>query len=153
MQATDEYEQFLAELRRETGVEALAADESGLASIRVDDKYNLNLHFIEATGKILCFVEVAMLPQDAPAAVGKYGQNKGFVPGKDGGGARFFAIDPGHSLEGESKNLRISDDLSFKDTSFKRHIDKRFANFSALFNEDYVQQTKHPFEYMSRNAR
>ena len=65
MQTTDEYEQFLAELRRETGVEALAADESGLASVRVDDKYNLNLHFIEATGKILCFVEVATLPQDA----------------------------------------------------------------------------------------
>lgn len=69
MQTIEGYEQFLAEVRKETGIEALAADESGLASVRVDDKYNLNLHFIEATGKVLCFVEIATLPQDAPAAV------------------------------------------------------------------------------------
>ena len=69
MQTINDYEQFLAEVRKETGIEALVADESGLASVRVDDKYNLNLHFTEATGKILCFVEVATLPQDAPAAV------------------------------------------------------------------------------------
>lgn len=86
---------------------------------------------VESLGKYKAFF-LLLADRDA---VGKYGQNKGFVPGKDGGGARFFAIDPGHSLEGESKNLRISDDLSFKDTSFKRHIDKRFANFSA-FDDD-----------------
>jgi len=62
MQTTNDYEQFLADVRKETGIEALVADESGLASVRVDDKYNLNLHFIEATGKILCFVEIATPP-------------------------------------------------------------------------------------------
>lgn len=91
MQTTDEYEQFLAELRRETGVEALAADESGLASVRVDDKYNLNLYFIEATGKILCFVEVATLPQDAPAAVYRDLLAAGLFGAETAGG--YFAVE------------------------------------------------------------
>ena len=86
---------------------------------------------VESLGKYKAFF-LLLADRDA---VGKYGQNKGFVPGRDGGNAQFFAIDPGHSLEGESKNLRIYDDLSFKDTSAKRHIDKRFANFSA-FDDD-----------------
>ena len=69
MQTANDYEQFLAEVRKETGIEALTVDESGLVNVLVNGKYNLGLHFIEATGKILCFVEVATLPQDAPAAV------------------------------------------------------------------------------------
>jgi hypothetical protein len=64
-----DFEAFLANLRKETGLAALAADESGLVSVRVDDVYNLNLQFVEATGKILCFVEIATLPQDASKAV------------------------------------------------------------------------------------
>lgn len=86
---------------------------------------------VESLGKYKAFF-LLLADRDA---VGKYGQNKGFVPGKDGGDAQFFAIDPGHSLEGESKKLHISDDLSFKDTSIKRYVDKRFANFSA-FDDD-----------------
>ena len=69
MQTQEDYEKFLAALREETGVAAFATDESGLISVRVDDRFTLSLYFIEATGKILCFVEVATLPQDAPAAV------------------------------------------------------------------------------------
>ncbi len=63
-------------------------------------------------------------------AIGKRGQNKGFING------RFFAIDPGHSLEGNGKFLDISDDFSFKDT-FKGGIVKkpRFNNFS-VFDDD-----------------
>ena len=91
MQTTNDYEQFLAEVRKATGIEALAADESGLASVRVDDKYNLNLHFIEATGKILCFVEVATLPQDAPAAVYRDLLAAGLFGAETAGG--YFAVE------------------------------------------------------------
>lgn len=69
MGTREEYDAFLAALRKETGIEAFVADESGLVSIRVDDTYNVNLQFVEATGKILCFVEIATLPKDASAAV------------------------------------------------------------------------------------
>ena len=60
--------------------------------------------------------------------VGKRGQNKGFINGK------FFAIDPGHSLEGNGKYLDISDDFSFKDT-FGKSSKPRFNNFS-VFDDD-----------------
>ena len=60
--------------------------------------------------------------------IGKRGQNKGFVGGK------FFAIDPGHSLEGNGKYLEISDDFSFKDT-YGRSAKPRFNNFS-VFDDD-----------------
>ena len=57
-------------------------------------------------------------------AVGSHGQNKGVV------GGRFFAIDPGHSLEGNGKDLEIRDDFSFKDK--KIGLEKRFRNFSVF---------------------
>ena len=60
--------------------------------------------------------------------VGKRGQNKGFIDGK------FFAIDPGHSLEGNGKYLDIADDFSFKDT-YGRSSKPRFNNFS-VFDDD-----------------
>ena len=60
--------------------------------------------------------------------IGKRGQNKGFAGGK------FFAIDPGHSLEGNGKYLKISDDLSFKDT-YGKSSKPRFNNFS-VFDDD-----------------
>ncbi len=60
--------------------------------------------------------------------VGSRGQNKGFV------GGQFFAIDPGHSLEGNGKYLKVSDDLSFKDT-YGHSSKPRFNNFS-VFDDD-----------------
>ena len=60
--------------------------------------------------------------------IGKRGQNKGFV------GGRFFAIDPGHSLEGNGKYLKVSDDLSFQDT-YGKSTKPRFNNFS-VFDDD-----------------
>ena len=60
--------------------------------------------------------------------IGKRGQNKGFINGK------FFAIDPGHSLEGNGKYLDISDDFSFKDT-YGSSTKPRFNNFS-VFDDD-----------------
>ena len=59
----------MSEVRKVAGVDTLTPDETGLVSIRVDDAYNVNLQFVEATGKILCFVEVVQLPPDAPQTV------------------------------------------------------------------------------------
>ena len=69
MATREEYESFLAEVRKQTGIEAMTSDDAGLVSVRVDEKYNVNLQFVEASGKVLCFIEVATLPYDAPKAV------------------------------------------------------------------------------------
>ncbi len=61
-------------------------------------------------------------------AVGSHGQNKGIVDG------HFFAIDPGHSLEGNGRDLEIHDDLSFRDKN-AGVFEKRFRNFS-VFDDD-----------------
>ncbi len=61
-------------------------------------------------------------------AVGSHGQNKGII------GNRFFAIDPGHSLEGNGKDLEIHDDFSFIDHGASR-FEKRFLNFR-VFDDD-----------------
>lgn len=92
MKANSDYEQFLAEVRKVSGIESLKADESGLVSVRVDDAYNVNLQFVEATGKILCFVEVAELPKDAPAAVFR-DLLVGGLFGRDTAGG-YFALEP-----------------------------------------------------------
>ena len=69
MVTREDYDVFLADVRKQTGIEAITSDESGLVSVRVDEKYNVNFQFVEATGKVLCFIEVATLPHDAPTAV------------------------------------------------------------------------------------
>lgn len=61
-------------------------------------------------------------------AIGSRGQNKGFAKGK------FFAIDPGHSLEGNGRHLEVDDNLSFKDT-YGYSTKPRFKNFS-VFDDD-----------------
>ena len=65
MPTLEDYKTFLAQIRKETGIDALTSDESGLVTVRVQDEYTVNLQFVEATGKILCFIEVAELPKDA----------------------------------------------------------------------------------------
>ena len=92
MSTTEDYEAFLAALRKGTGLEAFTADESGLVSVRVDDAYNVNLQFVEATGKILCFVEVAELPKDAAKEVYR-DLLVGGLFGKDTAGG-YFAVEP-----------------------------------------------------------
>jgi len=93
----EDYDMFLAEVRKETGIEAMVADESGLVTVRVDDKYNVNLQFVEATGRILCFVEVAVLPKDAPKDVYR-DLLAGGLFGKDTAGGYF-------TLEDESETV------------------------------------------------
>ncbi|MBP5788543.1 MAG: type III secretion system chaperone, partial [Kiritimatiellae bacterium] len=86
------YGLFLRQVRKTTGIQALVPDESGLATVRVDDAYNLNFQFAGATGKILCFVEVAELPLDAPASVYRDLLAAGLF-GKDTAGG-YFALEP-----------------------------------------------------------
>ena len=93
----EDYDRFLAEVRKETGIEAMIADESGLVTVRVDDKYNVNMQFVEATGRILCFVEVAVLPKDAPKEVYR-DLLAGGLFGKDTAGGYF-------TLEAESESV------------------------------------------------
>ena len=92
MAAKDEFNSFLSEVRKASGVDAFQADETGLVSVRVDDAYNLNLQFVEATGKVLCFVEVAELPTDAPREVYR-DLLAGGLFGKDTAGG-YFALEP-----------------------------------------------------------
>ena len=97
MENKESYEKFLEEVRKASGIESIKPDESGLVSIRVDDAYNLNLQLVESTGKVLCFVEVAELPRDAPKAVYR-DLLAGGLFGKDTAGGHF-------SLEPETETV------------------------------------------------
>ena len=92
MTIKESYEKFLSEVRKASGIEALKPDETGLVSVRVDDAYNVNLQLVEATGRVLCFVEVAELPHDAPKAVYR-DLLAGGLFGKDTAGG-YFALEP-----------------------------------------------------------
>ena len=92
MSTMTDFEDFLAALRKATGLAAFCADESGLVSVRVQDMYNFNLQFVESTGKILCFVEITALPRDASAAVYR-DLLVGALFGRDTAGG-YFAVEP-----------------------------------------------------------
>ena len=92
MASKEDYLKFMSEVRKVSGVDTLTPDETGLVSIRVDDAYNVNLQFVEATGKVLCFVEVTALPSDASKAVYR-DLLVGGLFGKDTAGGH-FAIEP-----------------------------------------------------------
>ena len=92
MKTKDDYTKFLSDVRNASGIESLTPDESGLVSVRVDDAYNVNLQFVEATGKVLCFVEVATLPPDASKSVYR-DLLVGGLFGKDTAGG-YFAVEP-----------------------------------------------------------
>ena len=92
MKGLKDYTAFLAKVSDETGIQAFKPNADGLASMRVDDAYNVNLQFIEATGDVLCFIEVAELPPDAPKAVYR-DLLVGGLFGKDTAGG-YFAVEP-----------------------------------------------------------
>ena len=92
MPTLNDYRTFLAAVRKQTGIEALEPDEGGLVSVRVDDAYNVNLQFVEATGKVLCFVEVAQLPADTPKDVYRDLLAGGLFGKETAGG--YFALEP-----------------------------------------------------------
>ena len=68
MNGIEDYKAFLTKVSEEAGIPAFKPSEDGLVSMRVDDAYNVNFQFVEATGKVLCFIEVVQLPPDAPKA-------------------------------------------------------------------------------------
>ena len=92
MSTIADFNDFIAAVRKDTGLAPFVPDESGLVSIRVDDTYNVNLQFVEATGKILCFVEVAALPKDAAKEVYR-DLLVGGLFGKDTASG-YFAVEP-----------------------------------------------------------
>ncbi len=92
MKTIQDYNEFMAEVRKATGIDTLSPDESGLVSVRVDDAYNVNFQFVEATGKILCFVEVAELQPDTPGTVYR-DLLVGGLFGKDTAGG-YFSLEP-----------------------------------------------------------
>ena len=92
MPTLEEYKSFLAVLRKQTGLDALTPDDSGLVSFRVEDTYIVNLQFVDSSGKILCFVEVAELPEDAPKDLYR-DLLSGTLFGKETAGG-FFALEP-----------------------------------------------------------
>ncbi len=92
MAAMEDYKAFLAQVRKLTGLDMMVPDEAGLLMVRVEERYNLNLQFVEATGKVLCFVEVMELPADAPAAVYRELLAGGLFGKETAGG--YFALEP-----------------------------------------------------------
>ena len=92
MKTREDYDSFLAEVRKTTGIDALTPDETGLVSVRVQDEFNVNLQFVEATGKILCFIEVAELPKDAGRNVYRELLAAGLFGKETAGG--YFALEP-----------------------------------------------------------
>ena len=92
MTTKDSYAKFLTEVRKATGIDAFTSDETGLVSVRVGDAYNVNFQFVEATGRILCFIELASLPHDAPKTVYRDLLAGGLFGKETAGG--YFAIEP-----------------------------------------------------------
>ena len=96
MPTLDDYKNFFAAIRKQTGLDMLVPEDDGLLSFRVDDTWTVNLQFVEATGKILCFLEVAVLPPDAGTAVYR-DLLAGSLFGKDTGGG-FFSLEPANNV-------------------------------------------------------
>ncbi|MBR4165877.1 MAG: type III secretion system chaperone [Lachnospiraceae bacterium] len=87
------YKAFLAAVRKDTGLDMLIPDEDGLVTVRVEDQYGLGLQYVEAAGKVLCFIEVARLPEDAPKAVYRDLLAGGLFGQETSGG--YFTLEPG----------------------------------------------------------
>lgn len=92
MNTIENYRDFLAEVRKNTGIDSFVCDESGLVSMRIDDKYNLNLQFLENSDRMLCFVEVMPLPPDASKDVYR-DLLVGGLFGRDTAGG-YFTVEP-----------------------------------------------------------
>ena len=92
MSTREDYEKFLRQIREETGIDTLVPDDAGLVTVRVEDRFNVNLQFVEATGRVLCFVEVAQLPPDAPKDVYRDLLAGGLFGKETAGG--YFALEP-----------------------------------------------------------
>lgn len=92
----EDYKGFLGKVSERSGLD-FTPDEGGLVSLRVDDTYTLNLQYVAASSKILCFVDVATLPKTCDKAVYRE-LLVGTLFGKDTAGGYF-------ALEGESETV------------------------------------------------
>lgn len=89
-----DYKEFIAKMSALSELD-FSPDPEGLVSLRVDDAYTLNLQYVEASSRILCFVDVVTLPKTCGKEV--YRQLLiGGLFGKDTSGGYF-------ALEGESE--------------------------------------------------
>ncbi len=91
MSTQKDYETFLAQVAKQTGLSALTPDKDGLISLRIEDTYTLNLQFVAASSKILSFVEVAKIPENADAEVYRELLAAGLFGQETGGG--YFALE------------------------------------------------------------
>ena len=90
MTTIQEYKTFLGQVAKAAGLATLEPDDEGLVSLRVEDEYTLNLQFLAATGKILCFVEIAQLGDEAPKEAIYRELLTGTLFGKDTAGGVFL---------------------------------------------------------------
>ena len=119
MTTMQEYKTFLGQVAEAASLATLEPDDEGLVSLRVEDEYTLNLQFIAATGKILCFVEIAQLDDEAPKEAIYRELLTGSLFGKDTAGG-YFSLEP----ESESviynyvfdANQAAADPAEFADT-------------------------------------
>ena len=93
MTTMQEYKTFLGQVAKAAGLATLEPDDEGLVSLRVEDEYTLNLQFLAATGKILCFVEIAQLGDEAPKEAIYRELLTGTLFGKDTAGG-YFSLEP-----------------------------------------------------------
>ena len=91
MATLEDYKKFMDEVSKLTDLPAMASDDDGLVSVRVEEEYIVNLQYIAAAEKVLCFVEVADLPADTPAEVYRE-LLAGSLFGRETGGG-YFALD------------------------------------------------------------
>ena len=91
MATLEDYKRFMAEVSKLTDLPAMASDDDGLVSVRVEEEYIVSLQFIEASQKVLCFIEVTDLPEDTPAEVYR-DILAGSLFGRETGGG-YFAMD------------------------------------------------------------
>lgn len=88
-----DYMAFLAEVAEETGNEAFkAVDEEGLVALTVDESFTLNLQFVAAASKVLCFAPVCTLPPEASRELYRELLVAGLFGQETAGG--FFALEP-----------------------------------------------------------
>ena len=88
----EEYKAFWAEVRKALGIKAFAPDETGLVSVSIDERVNMNLQYVEASRKVLCFVEVARLDDATPKEVYRELMAAGLFGRETGGG--YFTLEP-----------------------------------------------------------
>lgn len=88
----DDFGRFVSEVRAATGLDMLVPDDTGTVTFSVDDRYVVCLQHIEATGKLLCFVEVASLGGIAPVKVYRE-LLAGALFGRETAGG-YFALEP-----------------------------------------------------------